>query len=161
MTCRARLFAPAGLLFALCLATATQAAVSPFAAMTGSWSGAGTLSTAEGNAERLRCRASYGVGGSGTDLQLRIKCASPSYNFELGSDLAYQGGRISGSWSEASHNANGSIVGRASGDRIEAAANGQNFAANLSIVTRGDQQIVSIRSRGTDITGVTLTLKRR
>ena len=156
--------APAGLLLlaTLCLPGGTQAAVaSPFAAMAGSWSGDGVLSTSDGGQERLRCRASYDVAGTGTELRLNLKCASESYSFDLASEVQYRGGAISGSWSEASRNASGTLSGRAAGDRIEAAARGDNFSANLSLTTRGGQQTVSIRPQGTNISEVSLALNRR
>jgi hypothetical protein len=151
------------LLASLCLpGSATQAAVtSPFAAMAGSWSGDGMLSTTDGNQERLRCRASYDVVGTGAELHLSLRCASESYNFDLASDVQYSGGAISGSWSEASRNASGTISGRAAGDRIEAAARGDNFSANLSLTTRGGRQSISIRPQGTNVTEVSLALQRR
>jgi hypothetical protein len=151
------------LLASLCLpSSATHAAVaSPFAAMAGSWSGGGVLSTTDGAQERLRCRASYDVASSGAQLRLNLKCASQSYNFDLASDVQYRGGAISGSWSEASRNASGSISGRAAGDRIEAAARSESFSANLSLITRGSRQTVSIRPQGTNVTAVSLELSRR
>lgn len=151
---------PATLLASLALAGSAEAA-SPFRAMAGSWSGGGTLSTSDGNQERLRCRAAYDVGGGGDQLRLNIRCASDSYNIDLSSDVAYRGGEISGQWSESSHNASGSIEGRASGDRIEAQARGQTFSAGLSLTTHGNRQTVSIRPAGVDITGVNLELSRR
>jgi hypothetical protein len=156
--------ARAGLLLAaLCLpGSVAQAAVSsPFVAMAGSWSGGGVLNTADGGQERLRCRAAYDVAGSGAALRLNLRCASDSYNFDLAGDVQYRGGTIYGSWSEATQNASGSISGRASGDRIEAAARGQNFSADLSLTTRGGRQIVSIRPLGTNVTAVSLALDRR
>jgi hypothetical protein len=156
--------APAGLLLlaTLCLPGSAQAAVaSPFAAMAGSWSGTGVMSTTDGGEERLRCRASYDVAGGGAEARLNIKCASESYNFDLASEVQYRGGAISGSWSETSRNASGSLSGRANGDRIEAAARGENFSANLSMTTHGSRQTVSIRPQGTNITAVSLTLSRR
>jgi len=151
------------LLASLCLpGSATHAAIaSPFAALAGSWSGGGVLSTTDGMQERLRCRASYDVGGSGVELRLNLRCASQSYNFDLAGNVEYRGGAISGSWSEASRNASGTISGRAAGDRIEAAARGENFSANLSLTTRGSRQTVSIRPQGTNVTAVSLTLDRR
>ncbi len=68
---------------------------------------------------------------------------------------------ISGSWSEASRNASGTISGRAAGDHVEAAARGESFSANLSLTTRGHGQTVSIRPQGTNITAVSLALNRR
>jgi hypothetical protein len=139
----------------------TQAAMSPLAAMAGSWSGGGMLSMASGEQEPLRCRARYDVAGRGEALSLNLRCASASYNFDLASNVEYRGGTISGQWTEASHNASGSISGRASGDHVEAAARGQNFSANLSLTTRGNRQTVSIRPEGSDIRAVSLALERR
>ena len=156
--------APAGLLLLACLyfpAGAQAGVASPFAAMAGSWSGGGVLSTTDGGEERLRCRASYDVTATGAELRLNLRCASESYNFDLASEVQYRGGAISGSWSESSRNASGTLSGRAAGDRIEAAARGENFSANLSLTTRGGQQTVSIRPQGTNITAVSLSLNRR
>ena len=146
---------------ALGLAGAAEAAVSPFRALAGSWAGGGVISMASGEQERLRCRASYDVDGAGTALRLNLKCASDSYNFDLSSAVDYRGGAISGEWSEASRNASGTIEGRAAGDRIEAAATGPSFSANLSLTTRGSRQMVTIRPQGGDISAVSLELSRR
>jgi hypothetical protein len=156
--------ARAGLLLAsLCLlgGGAQAATASPFAALAGSWAGGGVLNTTDGTQERLRCRASYDVAGTGTELRLNLRCASESYNFNLASEVQYRGGVISGSWSEASRNASGTISGRASGNRIEALARGENFSADLSLTTHGSRQTVSIRPQGTNITAVSLALERR
>jgi len=150
------------LLAALILAASpAAAAVSPFRAMAGSWSGGGTLSMANGEQQRLRCRASYDVAGRGDELSLNLRCASDAYNFDLTSNVAYRSGEISGQWSEATRNASGTIEGRANGDHIEAAARGQNFSANLSLTTRGGRQTVSIHPQGGDVRAVSLALDRR
>jgi len=130
--------------------------------MAGTWSGGGMLSTAGGQQERLRCRASYNVAGAGDELRLSLRCASPSYNFDLASNVEDRGGAISGEWTEASRNASGTLEGRAVGDHVEAAARGQNFSANLSLTTRGNRQMISIRQQGGgDIRAVSLELSRR
>lgn len=152
---------PAAILLAAILPSAALAApLGPFAALTGTWFGAGTMDFADGHSERLRCRANE-AGGNGDTLQLTLRCASDSYNLELSSDVEYRGGAITGTWSEATHNVSGPLSGRASGNRIDASARGQNFAANLALTTQGNQQMVSIRSAGSEIAGVTLALSRR
>lgn len=148
-----------GLSFAA--APAQSAVMSPFRVMAGSWSGGGTLSMANGEQERLRCRDSYNVAGSGDELRLNLRCASESYKFDLASNVQYRGGAISGGWTEASRNASGTISGRAEGDHVEAAARGQNFSADLSLITRGNRQTVSIQPAGTDVRAVSLALDRR
>jgi hypothetical protein len=155
---RASLFV---LSLALAAGTARAGFASPFKAMAGSWTGGGTLSMASGEQERLRCRAAYDPAGGGEALRLNIRCASPSYNFDLSSQVEDRGGAISGSWSESSRNASGSISGRATGDHIEATAQGQNFAANISLSTRGNRQTVIINPAGTDVRSVSVALERR
>jgi hypothetical protein len=151
------------LLASLCLpgSAALAAPVSPFTAMAGTWSGGGVLNTTDGQQEELRCRARYNVGGAGDQLRLNLTCASASYKFDLASEVEYSGGAISGSWTEASRNASGTLSGRAVGDRVQAAARGDNFSANLSLTTRGGRQTVSIQPQGTNVTSVSLALNRR
>ena len=149
------------LLISLSALQGHAAPAGPFTGMAGSWSGVGSLTMANGAQERLRCRANYHVGGNGGEMQLGLRCASESYNFDLASEVQYRDGAISGSWSEASRNASGTLSGRAAGDRIEAAARGDSFSANLSLTTRGGRQTVSIRPEGTNVTAVSLALNRR
>jgi len=154
-------FAPAALLLASLVSTAALTApLGPFAQLTGNWSGTGTIDFNDGHSERLRCRADE-AGGRGDTLQLTLRCASDSYKFELSSDVTYQGGAITGSWSEATHNASGTVTGSASGNRIDVSARGQNFAANLRLTTQGNRQVVSISTAGSEISGVMLSLSRR
>src|SRR5260370_37951197 len=107
--------ARAGLLLAaLSLAGgATYAAVSsPFAALAGSWSGGGVLSTSDGGQERLRCRANYDVDGPGHELRLHLRCASDSYNIDLAGNLEQPGGAISRARAAARHTPSGTLSGR-------------------------------------------------
>jgi hypothetical protein len=137
------------------------AAAGPFAALAGSWSGEGTVMVSNGANERIRCRATYHVDDQGRGVDLNLRCASDSYNFNLLSTVRYEGGALSGSWSETTRNASGSLSGRASGREILVSARGQSFAANLLLVTRDNRQSVSIRAIGTDVTGADITLSRR
>src|SRR5256885_16177838 len=108
--------APAGLLLlaTLCLpAGGAQAAIaSPFAAMAGSWSGDGVLSTSDGGQERLRCRASYDVAGTGPELRPNFKGARESYNFYLAGEVQNPDGAISRPWGGTSPNRPGTPLGR-------------------------------------------------
>ncbi len=152
--------APAGLLLTSLLSTAAMAApLGPFAPLTGTWSGSGTIDFKDGHSERLRCRADE-AGGQDT-LRLTLRCASDSYNFELSSDVAYQDGAITGTWSETTHNAKGPVTGSARGNQIDVAARGQNFAANLRLTTQGNRQVVSISAAGSEISEVMLEMSRR
>ena len=150
-------------LFALAAASpvAVQAAPGPFAALAGAWAGSGTLTMANGATENLRCRANYDVSGSGSGLKISLRCASQSYNFDLGGNVTYQDGRISGTWSEATRNVAGSISGHATANQVNAAARSEGMSANLSLTTNGNRQTVSIRSTGNaDIAGVSLGLTK-
>src|ERR1700726_1444664 len=131
----------------------------PFAGFDGAWSGNGTVSLSDGTTERIRCKADYKVNGSGLGLKQSLHCASDSYKFDLSSDVTSQGDRISGYWSEASRNVNGSLQGTAGGGRIEVFVEASGFAANLTLRTTGNKQTVSISSKG-EIRGVSITMTK-
>jgi hypothetical protein len=142
------------------VASPSHAQPGPFAGLAGAWSGTGTIEMSNGASERIRCRATYSVGAGGNNLQQSLRCASDSYRFDLGSNVNYAGGRISGTWTEASRNASGNLSGTVKATEILARADGPGFAANILLVTRGDRQSVSIRSAGTDIREVSIVLTR-
>ena len=155
-----RLFSAAGVSTLLLLsAPAISAQPSAFIGLGGAWSGGGTVSLSDGSTERIRCRANYRVGGGGTTLKQSLRCASDSYRFDLNSDVVSQGESISGTWSESSRNINGSLQGRASGERIAVFVEAAGFAANLTLTTHGSRQSVSIISQG-EIKSVSLALVR-
>jgi hypothetical protein len=137
-----------------------SAGASPFADLPGAWSGSGTVTLANGRTERLRCQASYQLASGGNNLHQDLSCTSDSYNFNLRTNVEYQGGSISGSWLEVSRNASGRISGQASRGQIQATVQGPGFAAGLAMGTRGNQQLVSIRSQGTEVSQVSITLRR-
>lgn len=133
----------------------------PFNALAGAWSGQGTIDLSNAR-EPIKCRASYDVLSDRKNLQLNIRCASDSYNFDLRASATYAGGSISGSWSEATRNAAGTISGKADGDRFQVVATGPAFTAELTLVTRGNKQSVTIKSHDKDVSvkGVSITLQR-
>jgi hypothetical protein len=140
--------------------SSAQAAASPFAELEGAWSGTGTISLSNGSNERIRCRASYQVTEAGRLLTQDLRCASDSYKFELQTTVAHQGGSISGTWNETTRAVVGSISGRISGNTINAVATAPAVSANLALVTKGNQQSVTIQSPGSEVSEVSITLRR-
>jgi hypothetical protein len=97
-----------------------------------------------------------------SNLQLNIRCASDSYNFDLRGSATYANGSISGTWSESTRNAAGTLSGKADGDHFSVLANSPSFTADLTLVTRGDRQSVVIKSKDAQasVRGATITLQR-
>ena len=119
--------AAAGLLALVALPGAVEASSSPFTAMSGSWSGSGTITTSSGTKERIRCRAKYDVDGAGSNLDLTLRCASDSYNFELQSNVTHSNGAVSGTWSENTRRVGGNIEGSARGNAHQRAGVGHDL----------------------------------
>ena len=143
----------------LVLAAGPVQAQSPFAGLTGNWSGSGKITTTSGS-ERIRCRGSYRASESGSTLNLSLRCAGDSYKFEIASDINYDGGNISGSWRETTRQVNGSISGRATANQITAQTSAMGFNAAVSISARGNSQNVIIRSPGSEISEVSVSMAR-
>ena len=133
---------------------------SPFTSLSGSWAGPGTIVLNTGAKEPIRCRAVYRVAASGADLQLELRCAGDSYKFELQSAVSHNDGAISGTWSEVTRGAVGTITGTSSGNQINLRANSAVFSAILAVATRGSQQSISIQSPGSEISAVSITLNK-
>jgi hypothetical protein len=136
--------------------------VTPFTKLAGQWAGSGTIDLANGAHEAIKCRASYDVLEEKNNLQLSIRCASDSYNFDMHGSATLASNAISGSWSEVSRNVAGKISGTAEGDRIVVEADSSAFTASLALTTHGDKQSVIIKSKesNTAVKGATISLQR-
>ena len=128
----------------------TAAATGPFADFSGTWSGTGTVRTGGNAPERIRCNANYRQRGSSQhEVDLQLRCASDSYNFDLaGQFTADDRNEITGQWTERSRNTGGTAIGRANGDRLDVHVESGGFAADLVMVTRNRRQSVTIDSQG-------------
>ncbi len=133
----------------------------PFVELLGTWSGTGSVSLSTGSSERIRCQAAYASGDDLNNLRTVLRCASDSYKFELASDVTHGSGTITGAWKETSRNVTGPISGIAQPGDLRANINMPGFAADLNIKTQGNRQVVSLRSEGTELTGISITLSRK
>jgi hypothetical protein len=138
-----------------------QRAGGPFERLTGQWAGSGTIDLSNGTHEPLKCRAAYDVPAERRNLQINIRCASDSYNFNLFSSAVLAGNAVSGTWSESTHGVGGTISGTAAGDHIQVRAESLGFTASLSLVTHGGRQSVLIRTAdpSAGIKGATISLR--
>jgi hypothetical protein len=152
------------LLLEVCIADPSHAqSIAPFKRLAGQWSGSGTIDLTDGKREPIRCRASYDVLSDQRNLQLNIRCASDSYNFDLRASATYSAGSVSGTWSESTRLVAGTISGRADTEHINVVARAASFSASLSLTTHGTRQSVVIRAHSANagIKGVSMNLRRR
>lgn len=141
-------------------ADAFAQSLQPFSGMSGVWSGKGTIALEGGAKEAIRCRATYSVRNDGNALQQTLRCASDSYKIELSSNVVASGGKLTGTWSEATRNVSGDVQGTTSGGRFQVVVSAGTFSADLSLTTQGNSQSVVIRSSGSDLKGANITLTR-
>jgi hypothetical protein len=126
-----------------------SAADGPFADFAGSWSGNGTLRPEKGTPERIRCNAHYRQGSAPNEINLQLRCASDSYNFDLSGEFAVDGqNQVNGRWTERTRSVGGTAVGNTSGDRLQLHVESAGFAAELVMVTKNKRQSVTIDSHG-------------
>jgi len=140
-----------------------QADDGPFHEFNGSWTGTGTLRPSNGAAERIRCNANYRPRGSSEhEIDLQLRCASDSYNFDLtGQFTADAQNQVSGRWTERTRSIGGTAVGNAQGDRLQIHVESSGFAADLVMLTRNRRQSVTIDSQGGgQIVKASITLSR-
>jgi hypothetical protein len=142
-----------------CAGAAQSQESKPFSGLAGNWAGGGTIAVSGGVKERIRCRAHYDVGKSGTAFQLRLRCASDSYKFDLQGDVSHQNGEVIGNWSEKTNGIAGRVAGSVKGAgqfdvRVESSA----FSALMTVRTRGNRQSISIKAAGKEMSESHITL---
>jgi hypothetical protein len=114
----------------------------PFDQLKGYWAGGGTVNPIKGNPEKVSCRVTYAVAGSSVTQNMR--CAGTDYKVNTSSNLTYNGGKISGSWSESTYSAAGSVSGTARGNIVHAAISGDKFSGRMSINVSGSRHTINI-----------------
>lgn len=132
----------------------------PFAGLSGRWSGDGSIVLTKGTTERLRCDATYQDSAGGENLDMKLRCASDSYRFDLHVSLADTAGAVLGNWRETTQNVDGGISGTAAKGLIQVAVKGQTFAAAVTVSTRGAEQSVKIRAQSGELSQVSITLRK-
>ncbi|MGY4570305.1 hypothetical protein [Bradyrhizobium sp. USDA 3256] len=150
-------FAAAAFFVAALASTTGHAQSGPFAGMAGTWSGAGSVTLDDGSSERIRCRATYHVGGP--RMTMILTCASDAYKFNLAADVQAEGSVVSGNWSESSRNVSGSLQGRGGGGNFQVIASAPGFNADISMRTTGNKQAVTIRA-DSQFRGASITLSK-
>jgi len=139
------------------------AASGPFAGFSGKWTGTGTLRPNNGAAERIRCNADYRQRGSSEhEVELQLRCASDSYNFDLGGQFqADDNNQISGQWTERTRGVGGTAAGVALGERVQLHIESAGFAATLNMQTTSRRQSVNIDSQaGGQVIKASIALNR-
>ena len=140
----------------------SAAAAGPFEAFVGDWTGSGQVVGANGERERIRCRANYGESSCGAAMSQSIVCASASYRIDIQSYVEATGPSVQGTWREQTRNISGQLKGRIEGGQFEGAVVGPGFSAQVSLKSNGRRQAVTIQpSGGGDIADVQIQLERR
>jgi hypothetical protein len=133
----------------------------PFAKFEGDWRGSGQVTGADGNHERITCRASYSIPPSGAALSQSLICASDNYRFEVQSDVVVTDGHdVQGRWQETTRSASGDLVGRIADGQFTGNVSGAGFTAEISIRMVGGKQAVSITPHGANVARVELVMSR-
>lgn len=114
----------------------------PFDLLKGYWTGGGTMTPMKGNAEKVSCKVTYTVAGSAVSQNMR--CAGTDYKVNTSSKFTYSGGKISGSWSESTYSAAGSVSGTAKGNVVHARISGDKFSGRMSINVSGSRHTINI-----------------
>lgn len=141
-------------------APAASAGSGPFARMAGVWFGDGRVILSDGQVESIRCRAADDVGAGGDVMQQHLRCASPSYNFDVQNRVVARRGMIYGSWDETTHNIGGQVSGTASPGLVRARVQGGQFAADVTLAPRGNSLLVRLDPQGSDVREVAVMLRR-
>jgi len=94
------------------------------------------------SASKVSFKVTYTVAASAVSNNMRS--AGTNYKFNTASKLTYSGGKISGSWSETTYDASGSVSGTATGNTVHARISGDKFSGRMSINVSGSRHTINI-----------------
>lgn len=116
----------AAIISAITIASAQQAGLS------GTWSGGGTMVLRSGNAEKVRCRATFTQSGNGASMT--ATCANATARIVQTADLTrVSASRYIGDFTNAEYGISGSIRITLSGNSLSAALSGGGGSASISL----------------------------
>ncbi len=148
------------LMFALPVSTVALAeSATPFSQLAGSWHGGGSVRYSDGSNEHLSCRGNYNSKSGGSELTLIIRCQSPSNKIDMKSEVAYEGGRVTGHWSEKTFGLEGDFSGNASPNKFSVQISGQLQGA-MTVSVNGANHQVSISTNGPGFKSVSIAFSR-
>jgi len=128
--------------------------------MAGTWAGGGSAVLSDGQVERIRCQATGEVEDGGNAMQQRLRCAGPSYNFNVQNAVTHRQGTIAGNWNETTRNIGGQVSGAAFGNTVRARIEGGQFTADVTLAPKGNSMTVSLMPHGSDVREVSVMLRR-
>jgi len=127
-------------------------------ALVGRWTGEGRLGFAEQKFENVKCRVTYLRTDQPGQLKQNIRCASPSGNIEVLSELQQNGTALSGKWTETVRNMSGNLEGQVTPTGFRVEIKGADLQANMDIIARGPRQLVEIQFHNSTLVGLSLML---
>lgn len=141
-------------------ASGAAAAAGVFAGFSGNWGGEGSVVFNNGASERIRCRSTGRTSGGDNDLQLELRCASASYQFNVDGRISHSAGNLSGTWTERQYDVTGQVSGTAAEGRFRAVVSAPSFGASVNMSTSGNALAVTIRPAEARIREVSMQLRR-
>ena len=142
----------------LCTA-AFAGGATPFSQLAGNWHGGGQVKYTDGSNERLTCRGTYNQRSGGSELALTIRCQSPTQKIDMKSSIAYEGGRLSGHWSERNFGLEGDVDGSSGPNKLSVRISGQ-LQGSMVVSVNGASHHVSISTAGPGFKSVSITFSK-
>lgn len=134
-------------------------AATPFSQLAGNWHGGGSVKYNDGSNEHLSCRGTYSQKSGGTELTLTIRCQSPSNKIDMKSNISYEGGRLSGHWSERNFGLEGDVAGSSNASKFSVQISGQ-LQGSMTVAVNGASHNVSISTAGPGFKSVSIAFSK-
>ncbi len=149
----------AAALFAFAVPAAALAQTTPFSQLAGAWHGGGQVKYTDGSNEHLNCRGKYSQKSGGRELSLTIRCQSANNKVDMTSDISYEGGHVSGHWSERNFGLEGDVAGSATPTKFSVRISGQ-LQGSMTVSVNGATHYVSISTAGPGFKSVSIAFSK-
>jgi len=128
--------------------------------LAGRWSGWGNVTLAGGQAEEVKCIATYTAATAAVGIEQGLRCASASYRIDATALLAFEGEVVTGAWTERANASTGTISGRASSAGLLLAIGGDTFSASLVLTASACKHAIVISPDGLAVSRIAIRFER-
>ena len=124
----------------------------PLAHLAGRWVGNAVMTLTSGPASNFKCIVTYLPRKDAPGMEQNLRCDNGGdYKLHAATDLAVEGGKITGHWKDKINEIEGLVDGAVTADGFEVQLTGRFFQAKMAVAGQGCDQSVKVMPSKSDM----------
>ena len=119
--------------------------IDPLAHLAGRWVGNAVMTPTSGAPANFKCVVTYITRKDGVGMQQNLRCDNGAdFKMHAATDLAVDGGKVTGHWKDKINEIEGLVAGDVTADGFDVQLTGRYFEAKMQVAGQGCDQSVKV-----------------